>query len=148
MAMPSRNYSAGTGYRYGFNGKENDNEVKGVGNQIAFENRIYDSRLGRWFSTDPLQKKYAGFTPYNFVENSPIIYSDKDGKDKWLNIIVNDQRTGKSVQHSVLISHEIKSKIKEVYNQHSFGGGSYTQTYCKLPHFSGRSKLEFLIFLV
>ena len=25
------------GYRYGFNGKENDDDVKGGGNQIAFE---------------------------------------------------------------------------------------------------------------
>jgi hypothetical protein len=32
MRMPNRNYNAPeiTDYRYGFNGKENDNEVKGV----------------------------------------------------------------------------------------------------------------------
>ncbi len=33
MMMPGRGYSAVSGYRYGFNGKENDNEVKGKGNQ-------------------------------------------------------------------------------------------------------------------
>jgi hypothetical protein len=34
MMMPGRTYSAQGGvYRYGFNGKENDNEVKGTGNQ-------------------------------------------------------------------------------------------------------------------
>jgi len=47
MEMPGRTYrQPNSSYRYGFNGKENDNEVKGEGNQIAFENRIYDPRLG------------------------------------------------------------------------------------------------------
>jgi hypothetical protein len=35
------------GYSYGVNGKENDNEVKGEGNQQDFEARIYDLRAGR-----------------------------------------------------------------------------------------------------
>jgi len=81
MQQPGRNFNAGS-YRYGFNGKENDNEVEGVGNQIAFENRIFDVRIGRWLSVDPLQKKYPGESNYAFVSNSPILYADKDGKDK------------------------------------------------------------------
>lgn len=80
--MPGRKYEAGNSYRYGFNGKENDNEVKGDGNEIAFENRIYDPRTGRWLSLDPLQKKYPGESHYAFVSGNPIIYADKDGKDK------------------------------------------------------------------
>ena len=46
MGMVGRNYNSG-GYRYGFNGKENDNEVKGEGNQQDYGLRIYDPRLGR-----------------------------------------------------------------------------------------------------
>jgi hypothetical protein len=42
MMMPGRKFSAGSGYRYGFNGKENDNEVKGEGNQQDYGMRIYD----------------------------------------------------------------------------------------------------------
>lgn len=42
---------AGEGiYRYGFNGKENDNEVKGEGNQQDYGMRIYDPRLGKFLS--------------------------------------------------------------------------------------------------
>jgi RHS repeat-associated protein len=67
-------------YQYGFNGKENDNEVKGTGNQLDFGARIYDPRIGRWLSTDPLQQKYPDFTPYNFVANNPIYLVDPDGK--------------------------------------------------------------------
>jgi RHS repeat-associated protein len=78
MAMPGRTYSSG-GYRYGFNGKENDNEVKGVGNQQDYGMRIYDPRLGRFLSVDPLTKNYPMLTPYQFASNRPIDGIDLDG---------------------------------------------------------------------
>lgn len=68
------------GYRFGFNGMEKDNEVKGIGNSLDFGARIYDSRLGKWLSTDPLQNKYPSLSPYDFVANSPIKFVDPDGK--------------------------------------------------------------------
>jgi len=89
--MPGRKFSAGNGYRYGFNGKENDNEVKGEGNQLDFGDRIYDPRTGRWLSVDPLQAKYPGLSPYNYVANSPIIFIDPDGKKIKLSGTANDQ---------------------------------------------------------
>jgi RHS repeat-associated protein len=46
-------------YRFGFNGQEKDDEVKVEGNSLDFGARIYDSRLGRWLSLDPLQAKYS-----------------------------------------------------------------------------------------
>jgi RHS repeat-associated protein len=88
MMMPGRTYSAQTGYRYGFNGKENDNEVKGEGNEVAFENRIYDPRTGRWLSTDPSQHKHPYESPYMFAGSNPIFYKDPDGKDKIVTIYV------------------------------------------------------------
>jgi RHS repeat-associated protein len=68
------------GYRFGFNGKEQDNEVKGQGNSLDFGARIYDSRLGRWMSTDPLAKKFSSWSPYNYCLSSPITLVDPDGK--------------------------------------------------------------------
>jgi RHS repeat-associated protein len=47
-------------YRYGFNGKENDNEAKGEGNQQDYGMRIYDPRLGRFLSMDPLSNLFHG----------------------------------------------------------------------------------------
>ncbi|MBS1735236.1 MAG: hypothetical protein JSS98_01355, partial [Bacteroidetes bacterium] len=50
MQEPGREYSPSSSsghYRYGFNGKENDNEVKGEGNQQDYGMRFYDPRLGR-----------------------------------------------------------------------------------------------------
>ena len=86
MVMPGRKYSGSPGYRYGFNGKENDNEVKGEGNQQDYGLRIYDTRLGRFLSVDPLTKNYPWYTPYQFAGNMPIRFIDLDGgepKDPW-----------------------------------------------------------------
>jgi len=77
--QPGRKYTAGTGYRYGFNGKENDTEVKGESNQQDYGMRIYDPRLGRFLSVDPLTKKYPWYTPYQFAGNMPIWAVDLDG---------------------------------------------------------------------
>jgi RHS repeat-associated protein len=81
MLQPGRKFEAVNHYRYGFNGKENDNEVKGEGNQQDYGMRIYDPRLGRFLSVDPLTKSYPWFTPYQFASNSPIIYIDIDGAE-------------------------------------------------------------------
>jgi RHS repeat-associated protein len=58
MEMPGRKYPDESGYRYGFNGKENDNDVKGDGNQQDYGMRIYDPRLGKFLSSDPLTPSY------------------------------------------------------------------------------------------
>ena len=67
-------------YRFGFNGKENDNEVKGTGNSVDFGARMYDSRLGRWMSMDPLQEIYVSLSSYQFAANNPVYFADSDGR--------------------------------------------------------------------
>ncbi len=81
MQMPGRTYTGTTSYRYGFNGKENDNEVKGEGNQQDYGMRIYDPRLARFLSVDPLTSSYPFYTPYQFAGNNPIRYIDLDGAE-------------------------------------------------------------------
>ena len=78
MLMPQRSMSSGS-YRYGFNGKENDNEIKDQGEQQDYGMRIYDPRLGRFLSVDPLVKDYPMLTPYQFASNRPIDGIDLDG---------------------------------------------------------------------
>lgn len=78
--MPGRKYAASSSkYRYGFNGKENDNDVKGEGNQQDYGMRIYDPRIAKFLSVDPITKEYAELTPYQFASNSPILNIDIDG---------------------------------------------------------------------
>jgi len=89
MQMPGRSYTASSlTYRYGFNGKENDNEVKGEGNSLDFGDRsIYDPRIGRFISVDPNYRSLPDFSPYQYARNSPIMLME-NGQDgiipKWL----------------------------------------------------------------
>ena len=77
MGMPGRKYTAGSGYRYGFNGKEKSDEVYGEGNVYDFGESIQNARLGRWFSIDKYEN--IGWSPYNFAVNNPIQYIDEGG---------------------------------------------------------------------
>ena len=84
MIMPGRSFTANnSSYRYGFNGKEKDNEVKGEGNQYDYGFRIYDPRVVRFLSVDPLTNKYPELTPYQFASNTPIQAIDLDGLEKY-----------------------------------------------------------------
>jgi RHS repeat-associated protein len=60
---------------------EKDDEVKGGGNSYDFGARMYDGRVGRWWSVDPLAAKYPSLSTYNFVNNNPIIFIDINGED-------------------------------------------------------------------
>jgi RHS repeat-associated protein len=80
MQMPGRSFTSGDGYRYGFNGMERDDEVKGSGNSYDFGARMLDPRLGRWFKTDPYEEKYPSLSPYTAFGNNPIYYIDPSGE--------------------------------------------------------------------
>jgi len=58
-----------------------DNEIKGDGNSLEFKYRIYDSRLGRFLSVDPLFKEYPWNSTYAFAENRVIDGIDLEGKE-------------------------------------------------------------------
>ncbi len=81
--MPNRSYTAGSQFRYGFNGKENDNDVKETGNQQDYGMRIYDPRIGKFLSVDPLTKKFPWLSVYQFSENNPIRFVDLDGAESF-----------------------------------------------------------------
>ncbi|ANO47199.1 YD repeat-containing protein [Flavobacterium columnare] len=80
--IPNRHGSS-TAYRYGFNGKELDNELKGEGNSYDFEKRFHDPRIGRFLSIDPLEKQFPWYTPYQFAGNTPIQAIDLDGAEEY-----------------------------------------------------------------
>ena len=79
MAMPGRTFSSNQ-YRYGFNGKEKDDEVKGEGNSYNFGARIYDPRIGKWLAVDPKASVYPGISPYVAFGNDPLYFIDPEGE--------------------------------------------------------------------
>jgi len=66
-------------YRYGFQGQEMDDEVKGKGNSINYKYRMHDPRIGRFFAVDPLTSKYSFYSPYQFSGNEVISKIELEG---------------------------------------------------------------------
>ena len=64
-------------YRYDFNAKEHQPEL-GL-NWHDYHARNYDAALGRWMNVDPLGEKYTSWSPYNYVMNSPLRFTDPTG---------------------------------------------------------------------
>ena len=81
MLVPNRHGSSNS-YRYGFQGQEKDNEIKGEGNSINFKCRMHDPRIGRFFATDPLEPQYPWNSPYSFSENNVIDAIELEGLEK------------------------------------------------------------------
>ncbi len=79
-SMPGRKYQEGD-YRFGFNGKENDQEW---GSQVIqdYGFRIYNPSIAKFLSVDPLAPEYPELTPYQFASNSPISNIDLDGLER------------------------------------------------------------------
>jgi RHS repeat-associated protein len=77
--MPGRSFNTDS-YRFGFNGQEKDDEVKGSGNSYDFGARMHDPRLGRFLSIDPLSTSLPAHSPYSYSINNPIMFVDEEGE--------------------------------------------------------------------
>lgn len=70
MPMPNRNVEGN--YRYKYQGQEKDPET----GMEAFELRLWDARIGRWLTTDPMGEFHS---PYLGMGNNPISKIDPTG---------------------------------------------------------------------
>jgi RHS repeat-associated protein len=66
-------------YRYGYQGQETDDEIKGEGNSVNYKYRMHDPRIGRFFAVDPLAAEYPWNSPYAFSENVVIHMVELEG---------------------------------------------------------------------
>ena len=64
--------------RWRFSGKELQTTA-GV-NLLDFGARLYDDRLCRWTTRDPMSEKYYGFSPYNYCAGDPVNLVDPEGE--------------------------------------------------------------------
>ncbi len=132
-------------YRYGYNGKENDNEVKGESNQQDYGFRVYDPRVGRFLSVDPLTKDYPMLTPYQFASNRPIDGVDLDGLE-WM-MKINSENGKTEIQVNVTFNKfdglssetireillETNNQFNSLVNQASEGNASISVTFNQEP---------------
>ncbi|TXI86710.1 MAG: hypothetical protein E6Q37_03405 [Crocinitomicaceae bacterium] len=84
VTLDGSSFVVSEGYRYGFQGQEMEDEVKG--NSVNYSFRMHDPRLGRFFAIDPLASKYPFYSPYHFSSNSPIISIELEGKESSTNL--------------------------------------------------------------
>jgi len=75
--------------RFGFNGQEKNKEV----NTVTFKYREYDSRIGRFWSVDPLFRSYPWNSTYAFAENRVIDGIDLEGRE-WSRSVSSDDGSG------------------------------------------------------
>ncbi|MCX6148624.1 MAG: hypothetical protein NTW25_15425 [Candidatus Kapabacteria bacterium] len=80
MLISDRSWSSGSS-RYGYNGKEMDNELKGTGNSLDFGDRIFDPRIIRFPTPDKLKDRFAFQSSYVYANNNPIWAIDKNGNN-------------------------------------------------------------------
>jgi RHS repeat-associated protein len=71
-------------YRYGFQGQESDDEVKGAGNSVNYKYRMHDPRVGRFFAVDSKQSDFPWNSSYAFSENRVIDGLELEGLEKIL----------------------------------------------------------------
>lgn len=122
MTMSGRKFTqANSKYRYGFNGKEKSDEVEGEGNIYDYGFRIYNPRIGRFLSTDPLTTEYPWYTPYQFAGNKPIWAIDLDGLEEYLVTNYYDQKG--RVEETVIIMVNVKAGGRDDMKLQDANGG-------------------------
>jgi RHS repeat-associated protein len=124
------------GYRYGFNSMEKDNEINVNGGSYDFGARIYDSRLGRWMSLDPVRN--TSWSSYASFKNSPIAIIDPNGETDFYNQsgdwIGTDGDEKTSGELKIITDRKVLKQIEKTSKK----GESYINelpngTYYKLP---------------
>ena len=79
-------------YRYGFQAQEQDRELwEGA---VSFKYRVEDARLGRFFSVDPLFRKYSSLSPMQFSANLCIMGRELEGLETFIVHGTNQKDTG------------------------------------------------------
>jgi RHS repeat-associated protein len=135
--MPGRQYSvANTNYRYGFNGKEKGDEINGTGVDYDYGFRIFDARLGRFLSVDPLTRSYPWYTPYQYAGNKPTRYIDRDGLEEADNDI-NNSMVYQTYQIKASITNTLirlspnreKAKLKEEFAKAGITDETFISNY-------------------
>jgi RHS repeat-associated protein len=89
MMMEERSFTSNSSEnKFGFNGMEKDDDIQV--NVLNYGARIYDARVARWMSVDPLKFKYPYLSPYCMAANKPILLIDPDGKENVIYLVLLD----------------------------------------------------------
>jgi len=114
MLMPER--FGGGDYRYGYQGSEKDNEVKGEGNSYTTYFRQLDPRLGRWLTIDPKASSLPWQSPYCSMDNNPVLLNDVLG-DKVPVKFTRSARKDLGISKKSLKQGQVPERLQTLYNE-------------------------------
>jgi RHS repeat-associated protein len=126
MHQPSRTWTNGINYRYGFNGKERDDSGEFGNTNYDYGFRIYNPGLGRFLSEDPLSNEFAWWTPYQFAGNMPISAVDIDGLEPGGTV-------APAVRQAPMVSPATSRALAEQAAGQAARNGGSRGTYGKVP---------------
>ncbi|MFN6378600.1 MAG: RHS repeat domain-containing protein, partial [Flavobacteriales bacterium] len=106
-----------TDVRYGFNGKEVDSEINGNGNAYDFGSRMYDARLGRWWSVDAKVVKYPAFSSFSGFGNNPNIYIDIEGEENIVYLVYIESKESKKCRLSKAEKKSIEKAVNRQFDR-------------------------------
>ncbi|MCO5951209.1 RHS repeat-associated core domain-containing protein, partial [Mucilaginibacter flavidus] len=128
--------SGGATYRYDYQGAYAEKDpVTGLNN---FQLRMYDSKIGRWLSTDPAGQHAS---PYEGMGNNPVAKGDPTGGED-VNSPIYDRVTGEFLGvDDQGFTGDLLYMDKSVYNLLSNSGGikiahAFAETMAEKPSFS------------
>jgi len=118
MTVPNRSYSSPL-YRYGFQGQEKDDEIKGNGNSINYKYRMHDPRVGRFFAVDPLSHSYPWNSSYAFSENRVIDGVELEGLEftNYLNKMKDIYNTSVKLYKAYNTTKEVIERANNLINK-------------------------------
>ena len=124
MPQPDRNFDSQE-YRYGFQGQEKDSELKGEGLSVNYKYRMHDPRIGRFFTTDPLEHKFPWNSSYAFSENTVINAVELEGLERaFVSLRARElmaDPNGKAKSHAMNVklafNNELSKKLVDHYTE-------------------------------
>ncbi|MDK2772440.1 MAG: hypothetical protein KYX68_09470, partial [Flavobacterium sp.] len=113
-------------YRYGFQGQEMDNEIKGRGNSINYTFRMHDPRVGRFFAVDPLFKSFPWNSPYVFSENNVVSFVELEGLERGSPSYSRNYRNNVRIRYNANRNNQLMGVNSSLQGRYS-GTGELTQ---------------------
>jgi RHS repeat-associated protein len=141
--LKGRNWST-EAYRYGFNGKEKDDEFSVEDGSYDFGARMYDARLGRWWSVDKHFANQANWSTYKAMMNNPVVYTDPDGNTEFLTVTFVDKSGNVLLKKSVVYTEKVMTDGQKYYTDIYLFGKKWGVN-CNYRYFDYESNFTFVI---